>query len=118
MISTYVSDSGKLTKVDLVNFGKFVAGQTEVHKVLVFEAKEGVSDVALTLEKAGEGISVLFNGKDMVRGEPVAISTRRSDSTLLQGERSNEVELVIKSTDKVSGGVQPVQFKMTWLYPA
>jgi len=27
------------------------------------------------------------------------------------------VELVIKSTDKVPGGVQPVKFKLTWLYP-
>lgn len=118
MISVYLSEAGKLTKVELVDFGKFVAGQTEVRKTLVFEAKEGISDVALTLEKAEEGISVTFNGKGMVRGEPVALPTVRRDSTLLQGERSQNVELVIKSTDKVPGGVQPVRFNMTWLYPA
>jgi len=118
MIEVYVKEEGKLTKVDLVDFGKFIAGQTEVNRILVFEAKEGISDVALMLEKADEGISVTFNGKGMIRGDPVPVPTVRRDSTLLQGERSQNVGLVIKSTDKVPGGVQPVKFKLTWLYPA
>lgn len=118
MISVYVSDAGKLTKTDLVDFGKFVAGQTEVRKTLVFEAKEGISDVSMVLEQALEGISVTFNGQGMVRGRPVSVPTSRSDSTLLQGERSQNVVLVIKSTDKVPGGVQPVKFKLSWLWPA
>jgi len=118
MIDVYMKDADKLTKVELVDFGKFVAGQTEVRKTLVFEAKEGISDIALLLETVQDGISVTFNGKGMPKGALMPVPTVRRDSTLLQGERSQNVELVIKSTDKVPGGVQPVKFKLTWLYPA
>ena len=118
MIRVYTSEGGKLTEVEMVDFGRFVAGQTEVKKTLVLMAKEGVSDLTIELTQADPGITVVMNGKPLEKGEKRGIPTARKDNTLLKGERSQDVIMVIRSEKQIAGGVQPVKFNLSWLWPA
>jgi hypothetical protein len=111
--------NGKRERVKSLDFGRFIAGKTEVKKTMYFiGGKDGICDLKLAVTEASPDLQILVNGFEIKKGDSFTVLNDQEKPVLAEGQVSKPVVIVVKSTENIDGGTHNLRFSAEYLWPA